>query len=67
MKKNRLDLKDLKVQSFVTSFESNEKQTVKGGGSLAGSCGPASCSCEEESCVPVKCMGGATLAGEPGC
>ncbi|ELR70672.1 hypothetical protein C900_03445 [Fulvivirga imtechensis AK7] len=67
MKKSRLNLKDLNVQSFVTSFNPNESLTLKAGGSLAGSCGPASCSCGEESCVPEKCMAGATLQGEPGC
>ena len=30
-KKTRLDLKDLKVQSFVTSLDDTEKAKVKGG------------------------------------
>lgn len=31
MKTNKLNLKDLKVQSFITSLENNDSQTIKGG------------------------------------
>ena len=31
-KKMKLGLKDLKVQSFVTSLQNNEQQVLKGGG-----------------------------------
>jgi hypothetical protein len=34
----KLNLKDLKVQSFVTSLEKNEKQTVKGGWPVTVDC-----------------------------
>ena len=38
MKSKKLTIKSLEVQSFVTSFDTNESMTVKGG-ETRGSCG----------------------------
>ncbi|MFT6850153.1 MAG: hypothetical protein ACJATA_000962 [Sphingobacteriales bacterium] len=32
--KKKIELKDLKVQSFVTSLDNDERQTVKGGAKI---------------------------------
>lgn len=42
MKNKRLNLNELKVESFVTSLENENEQTVKGGGTVNGWTG-ASC------------------------
>ena len=49
MKKQKLTLNNLKVQSFVTDFNSKKSNTVKGGaqnvenGNTCTNCGPAGC------------------------
>lgn len=48
--KKKLTLGDLKVSSFVTSMDKNEKQTVKGGAQTLLDC--ASDFCPTNYCVP---------------
>lgn len=44
VKKIKLSMNDLKVQSFVTSLDVNQQENIKGGGSCqSGVCGTASC------------------------
>ena len=48
MKKSKLSLKELKVQSFVTQQESVNKQTIKGGaGTHYSFCSFQPCNCED--------------------
>ena len=52
MKKGKLNLKNLEVKSFVTSFEKSNMETVKGGGfmSIGAECtGPNKCCPEDKS------------------
>ncbi len=39
MKKQKLSLKDLKVQSFVTEFDKKSQQTLDVQGGFTGNCG----------------------------
>ncbi|GAA0894612.1 hypothetical protein GCM10009122_42930 [Fulvivirga kasyanovii] len=45
MKKTKLSIQDLKVQSFITDFKQGEENTVKGGNTIA--CYPTGA----ESCI----------------
>ena len=49
MKKQKLNLKDLKVKSFVTGFDNDIAQTAKGGSIISGTaCGSMGISgCEQ--------------------
>jgi hypothetical protein len=68
MKKTKCNLEQVKVQSFVTSFQSVESETLKAGGSLFGSCAGNGATCAKEvSCIPIDCFAGATEEGAPGC
>lgn len=74
----KFDLQDLKVQSFVTSFENSEEHTVKGGGTLAIDCSmycSAVCTvasvnnttCCLDTKVEAICKGWYTMPGWDGC
>lgn len=57
MKKVKLNIDDLKVQSFVTSFDKDTQETVKGGTDESVElCSQGPVFCEEDSiqaCAPV--------------
>ena len=42
-KKQKLDLNNLKVQSFVTSMDKKEEQKVRGGADSCAECGYQTC------------------------
>ncbi|MEL7145435.1 MAG: pinensin family lanthipeptide [Bacteroidota bacterium] len=47
MKKNKLSLKDLKIQSFVTQEKPLDKKTIKGGGTHYSFCSFEPCDCDD--------------------
>ena len=47
--KKKIELKDLKVQSFVTSLDKDERQTVKGGAKISNGNGI----CNQTSLTPT--------------
>ena len=63
MKKQKLVLDQINVQSFIP----RDGLQVVGAGSLVSCESPQGCGDTFESCIPEKCMAGATQAGEPGC
>jgi hypothetical protein len=64
-KKKRLKLEGLKVESFVTSLNDNDKKMINGGlegGSPVWLCDPDSITCEER--CTVECSGDCYSEGD---
>lgn len=69
--KKKLNLKDLRVSSFMTATPANN-QDIKGGipntGGSFVSCNLDGCTVNTgQSCTPEICMAGPSLRGEIGC
>ena len=61
MKKNKLSLKSLEVQSFVTSLNGSSSKTIKGGESDNGACGPSAACGNTVVCATQALAGDCTI------
>ncbi|MCF6298135.1 MAG: pinensin family lanthipeptide [Flavobacteriaceae bacterium] len=70
MKNKKLNLNELKVKSFVTDFENEKENTVKGGGGTRdtgeGPSGPNWCITDYTLCGPICSYAGCTPGGGTG-
>jgi hypothetical protein len=62
-KKIKLNLEDLKVESFVTSLNRDEKDDIKGGNSMPSACPSDACGMQAGSCSGNELCG--TITGNP--
>lgn len=60
MKKNKINLHDLKIQSFVTSLKANEENTVQGGRLITNSGMCPGNICTDTCSDPALCNGSNT-------
>lgn len=66
-KKLKLNIQELKVQSFVTLLSEDEKNVFKGGGTDIDDCSTQSCLSNCVTCPPICTNTGGGCTGHPAC